>query len=137
MGGIGLQPMGNPHGSSKRHAARRGKDYKLATAAGVEKLWGVKLKRHLNLFTEIGGNRMVQVMAGKTECASIRQIFTLRKAAYDRLAECPDAWIALVPKGHAGFALVPFGSLPWRPYGDVTVQASVKIDAQGNPVDLC
>ncbi len=114
----------------------REKDYKLATAAGIEKLWGVKFERHRSLFTEIGGTRMVQVVPGKTEGASIRQTFTLRKAAYDRLAECSDAWIALVPKGHKGFTLVPFGSLLWRPYGDVTVQASVKVDAEGRPMGM-
>ena len=111
-------------------------DYKLATAASIEKLWGVKLDRHRSLFTEIGGRRMVQVVPGKTEGASIRQTFTLQKAAYDRLAECSGAWIALLPKGHAGFTLVPFGSLPWRPYGDITVQASVKIDAEEKPMGL-
>ncbi len=115
----------------------REKDYKLATAAGIEKLWGVKLERHRSLFTEIGGTRMVQVVPGKTEGRSIRQLFTLRKEAYDRLAACPDAWLALVPKGHKGFSLVRFGSLPWRPYGTITVQASVKIDAEGKPMGLC
>ena len=117
-------------------APARENDYKLATAAGIEKLWGVKLERHRSLFTETGGTRMVQVVPGKTEGRSVRQLFTLRKAAYDRLTECLDAWIALVPKGHVGFTLVPFGSLPWRPYGEVTVQASVKIDAEGKPMGV-
>lgn len=117
-------------------APAREKDYKLATAAGIEKLWGVKLERRRSLFTEIGGRRMVQIVPGRTQGPSIRQIFTVRKEAYDRLAECPDAWIALVPTRHTGFTLVRVGSLPWRPYGTVSVQASVKIDAEGKPMGL-
>ena len=109
----------------------REKDYKLVTAAGIEKIWGVKLERRRSLFTEVGGTRMVQIVPGRTQGPSIRQIFTVHKEAYDRLAECPDAWIALVPTRHTGFTLVRVGSLPWRPYGTVSVQASVKIDAEG------
>ena len=117
-------------------APAREKDYKLATAAGIEKIWGVKLERRRSLFIEIGGKRMVQVVPGRTQGPSIRQIFTVRKEAYDRLAECPDAWIALVPTGHTGFTLVRVESLPWRPYGTISVQASVKIDAEGQPMGL-
>ena len=127
-----------PEGTTAMTAAApaRDKDYRLAAAAGVEKLWGVKLKRRLNLFTEIDGDRMVQVVPGRTEGPSIRQIFTLTRVAYDRLHECPDAWIALVSKGHTGFSLVRFGSLPWRPYSTISVQASVKIDVEGRPIGL-
>ena len=114
----------------------REKDYKLATAAGIEKFWGVKLERHRSLFAEIGGNRMVQVVPGKTEGRSVRQLFTLRREAYDRLAGCADAWIALVPKGHKEFSLVRFGCLPWRAYGSVSNQASVRIDAEGRPIGM-
>ena len=127
-----------PEGTTAMTAAApaRDKDYRLAAAAGVEKLWGVKLKRRLNLFSEIDGDRMVQVVPGRTEGPSIRQIFTLTRVAYDRLHECPDAWIALVSKGHTGFSLVRFGRLPWRPFSTISVQASVKIDAEGKPIGL-
>jgi hypothetical protein len=112
----------------------RATDYTVTTAAGVEKLWGVKLDRQRSMFTEIGGNRMVQVVPGRTEGKSIRQIFTIARAAFDRLSASPDAWVALLPKGHTGFTLVRLGSLIWRPYSTITVQASVNIDAEGRPI---
>ncbi len=64
----------------------------------------------------------------------MRQFFTVSRQAYDRLCERREAWVALVPKGHAGFTLVPFSSLAWRPYSTITVQASVNIDAEGKPI---
>ena len=58
---------------------------------------------------------MVQVVPGRTKGQSIRQIFTIARAAFDRLSACPDAWVALVPKAHTGFTLVRLSSLTWRP----------------------
>lgn len=37
---------------------------------------------------------------------------------------------SLVPRGHTGFSLVRVGSLPWRAYGTITVEALIKIDAK-------
>ena len=129
---ISAAPAVEPNACAK--SPPREKDYKTATGAGVEKLWGVKLERQRSMFTEIGGKRMVQVVPGRTEGQSIRQIFTIARAAFDRLSACPDAWVALVPKGHTGFTLVRLGSLTWRPYSTITVQASVNIDAEGKPI---
>ena len=125
--------------NAKKPAAKataRDKDYKVATATAVAALWNTQLERRRNLFAEVGGPRMMQVVPGAKDCGSNRQIFNVAMASYDRLRACPDAWIALVPRGHAGFSLVRLSSLKWRNQGTIKMQASVNIDAEGRPMAL-
>lgn len=109
---------------------------RVALAAGtIGQMWGARLLRAGNRFTDQATGRMVQVVSGARPGLTGIFVFKVPHKSLELLRRTADAWVALVPNQGDTFLLLPLTAVRWRGMG-AAHQITVLFDARGRPTEL-
>jgi hypothetical protein len=118
-----------------RELLQRGYERVALAAETISQVWGARLRRVNNRFTDEATGRVVQVVSGRRLNMTGAFRFMVHRESLDMLRRVTDAWIAFVPNEGDTFVLLPMSEARWCGTG-ASYHLRVTFDSRGQPTEL-
>ncbi|SDE32509.1 TniQ family protein [Belnapia rosea] len=118
-----------------RELRQRGWERVALAGDTIGRVWGARLRRVNNRFTDEATGRVVQVVSGRRPDLTGVFVFNVQRESLDLLRRAADAWVALVPNQGDTFLLLPLAEVRWRGTGTAH-HVTVRFDGRGQPTEM-
>jgi hypothetical protein len=122
-------------GVPTRELRQRGFERVALAAEVIGQVWGARLRRMHNRFTDQATGRVVQVVSGRRPDLTGVFVFNVQRESLEVLRAARDAWVALVPNQGDTFVLLPLDCVRWRGSSHSN-HVTVRFDGRGQPTEF-